>query len=137
MDTTEEAKVLYKKLKNAESLFAEEKSIKAEIRKLSAELEALTKSTIESLSDEDVYVLLEKKWIEGVIANISKLPDTIIDSLVTKVTALSTKYATTYFEVEKQIADTEKELCAMLDELEGNEFDMKGLSEFKSLLLGD
>lgn len=136
-DMTEEAKVLYKKLKNAESLFAEEKSIKAEIRKLSAELEALTKSTIESLSDEDVYVLLEKKWIEGVIANISKLPDTIIDGLVTKVTALSTKYATTYFEVEKQIADTEKELCAMLDELEGNEFDMKGLSEFKSLLLGD
>ena len=100
-------------------------------------MEALTKSTIESLSDDDVYMLLEKKWIEGVVSNISKLPETVIDSLVTKVTALASKYATTYFEVENQITETEKDLCAMLDELEGNEFDMKGLSEFKSLLLGD
>ena len=39
--------------------------------------------------------------------------------------------------MENQIAETEKELCAMIDELTGDEFDMKGLSEFKSLLLGD
>ena len=136
-DKSEDAKVLIGKLQKVENLFTEEKEIKAQIKKLSAELEALTKSTIESLSDEDVYMLLEKKWIEGVVSNIAKLPESIIDSLVTKVTALASKYATTYFEVENQIAETEKELCAMLDELEGNEFDMKGLSEFKSLLLGD
>ena len=137
LDNSEDANALIGKLQKVENLFTEEKEIKAQIKKLSAELEALTKSTIESLSDEDVYMLLEKKWIEGVVSNIAKLPESIIDSLVTKVTALASKYATTYFEVENQITETEKELCAMLDELEGNEFDMKGLSEFKSLLLGD
>ena len=137
LDKSEDANALIGKLQKVENLFTEEKEIKAQIKKLSAELEALTKSTIESLSDEDVYMLLEKKWIEGVVSNIAKLPESIIDSLVTKVTALASKYATTYFEVENQITETEKELCAMLDELEGNEFDMKGLSEFKSLLLGD
>ena len=137
LDKSEDAKVLIDKLQKVEDLFTEEKEVKAQIKKLSAELEALTKSTIESLSDEDVYMLLEKKWIEGVVTNIAKLPESIIDSLVTKVTALASKYATTYFEVENKIAETEKELCAMIDELTGDEFDMKGLSEFKSLLLGD
>jgi len=137
LDKSKDAKVLIDKLQKVEDLFTEEKEVKAQIKKLSAELEALTKSTIESLSDEDVYMLLEKKWIEGVVTNIAKLPESIIDSLVTKVTALASKYATTYFEVENQIAETEKELCAMIDELTGDEFDMKGLSEFKSLLLGD
>ncbi len=28
-------------------------------------------------------------------------------------------------------------LASMIDELEGNEYDMKGLSEFKALLLGE
>ncbi len=30
-----------------------------------------------------------------------------------------------------------QELAVMIDELDGNEFDMKGLNEFKSLLMGD
>lgn len=35
-----------------------------------------------------------------------------------------------------EISETEKELCSMIDDLCGNEFDMKGLSEFKKLLGG-
>lgn len=42
-----------------------------------------------------------------------------------------------YFEVEAQIKETEKRLCEMMNDLQGNEFDMKGLREFQSLLKGE
>ena len=81
-------------------------------------------------------MLLEKKWIESLVTSLYKLPETVIDNLVSKIQGLHDKYATTYFEVETQIKETEKLLCSMIDELEGNEFDMKGLSGFKTLLMG-
>lgn len=68
--------------------------------------------------------------------NIHKLPDTVIDSLVSKIQALQNKYATTFFEVEQQISETEATLSGMIDDLEGNEYDMLGLNELKKLLGG-
>ena len=48
----------------------------------------------------------------------------------------SRKYETTYNELETQINETESQLCSMIDDLEGDEFDMKGLSALKALLQG-
>ena len=136
-DKSEEAAALKEKLGRVEKLMQEEKMLKAQIKKASAELHALTKTVIEGLSDEQVYILLEKKWIDSLTANLDKLPDGIIDSLINKIQTIQAKYETTYFEIEKQIKETEKVLCEMIDELDGNEFDMKGLGEFKSLLTGE
>ena len=47
------------------------------------------------------------------------------------------KYETTYFDIEKEIKETEASLCSMIDDLVGDEYDMKGLSELKSLLSGE
>ena len=136
-DKSDEAAALKEKLGRVEKLMQEEKTLKAQIKKASAELHALTKTVIEGLSDEQVYMLLEKKWIDSLAANLDKLPDGIIDSLINKIQTIQAKYETTYFEIEKQIKETEKVLCEMIDELDGNEFDMKGLGEFKSLLTGE
>lgn len=136
-DKSDEAAALKEKLGKVEKLMQEEKTLKAQIKKASAELHALTKTVIEGLSDEQVYMLLEKKWIDSLTANLDKLPDSVIDSLINKIQTIQAKYETTYFEIEKQIKETEKVLCAMIDELDGNEFDMKGLGEFKSLLTGE
>ena len=135
--TTEEEIEFREKLMKVERLGKEEKELKAQIKKDSIALHTLTKETIENLTDEQVFVLLEKKWIESLITNLHKLPDTVVDSLVGKIQELHKKYDTTYFELEKEIKETEKLLCSMIDELEGNEFDKKGLSEFKSLLMGE
>ena len=70
------------------------------------------------------------------IKNLYQLPDTIVDTLVSRIEALKAKYATTYFEIEQQIKETEAALCELIDDLEGNEFDLKGLREFKALLGG-
>lgn len=133
---TDEVKEFKAKLMRYEELSKEEKELKKEIKKETAELHILTKETIESLSDDMVYELLDKKWIGNLFQNINKLPDMIINNLVSKIQALQGRYETTYFEVELKIKETERLLSSMIDDLVGNEFDMKGLSEFKSLLMG-
>ena len=60
-----------------------------------------------------------------------------MNDLVSKLVALQKKYKTIYFDVESEIHETEKLLYEMIDQLEGNDFDMKGLSEYKSLLMGE
>ena len=135
-DRSPESVALRTLLEKVESLVKSEKEIKAEIKAKSAALQAKTKDTIERLSDEQALDLLEKKWIAPLIESIHKLPDTVIDSLVSKIQALQNKYATTFFEVEQQISETEATLSGMIDDLEGNEYDMLGLNELKKLLGG-
>ena len=135
-DTSEDAVILREKLIKVEELVKEEKSLKADIKKESAELIQLTKLTIEQLTDEQVKELLYKKWIENLVKNLYKLPETIINNLCSKVEELRKKYDTTLIDIEKEIAETEKEFCKMIDELCGDEYTMKGLNELKSLLLG-
>ena len=123
-------------MEQVETLYKTEKNLKAEIKKETAALQAKTKETIETLEDEAVLQLLKKKWIDTLVEKLSKLPDTIVNNLVAAISALQSKYDTTFFEIEQQIRETEQSLAKMIDELEGNDFDMKGLGEFKALLLG-
>lgn len=134
---TPEIKEFIGKLIKYEELSKEEKELKKEVKTETADLHMITKETIENLSDEMVYDLLDKKWIGNLIESINRLPDMIVNNLVSKIQMFQTKYATTYFEVEEEIKKTERLLATMIDDLEGNEFDMKGLSEFKSLLMGE
>ena len=132
-----ETQELIIKLSQVEALSKEEKELKSQIKTETAALHAKTKTTIEELSDEQVKKLLEIKWIKSLVDNLYSIPDTIVSGLVAKIKSLAEKYNTTYFDIEAEISETEKELCSLIDELCGNEFDMKGLSEFKSLLLGE
>lgn len=125
------------KLKTVMALNEEEKTLKAVIRNENAALEAKTKETIENLSDEQVIELLKEKWIHPLIQNLMQLPDRIVGELVTKLEMLEKKYETTFAQVEEDIRETERALSAMIDELEGNEFDMLGLREFRKLLGGE
>ena len=135
-DSAAESVELRKKLESVDALIKAEKEVKAQIKTKSAELQAKTKTTIENLTDEQAVELLENKWIVPLTENLHKLPDTIVDGLVSKIQALQNKYATTFFEVEQQISETEATLSAMIDDLEGNEYDMLGLDELKKLLGG-
>ena len=135
-DRSAESAALRSILEKVDTLTKSEKTIKAQIKAKGAELQTKTKDTIEHLSDKQALELLEKKWIVPLVESIYKLPDTVIGSLVSKIQALQSKYATTFFEVEQQISETEATLAGMIDELEGKEYDMLGLSELKKLLGG-
>lgn len=136
-DLTEETKELLIKLEKYEKIAKEEKELKKQIKEEEKALHMLTKDTIENLSDEMAYLLLDEKWINNLMDKINNLPDNVINNLVSKIQELNKKYETTYFALESEINKTEHELASMIDDLVGNDFDMKGLSEFKSLLLGD
>ena len=118
----------------ADALMAQEKKLKKEVRDQTAELHMLTKTTIESLSNADVLMLLDLKWIKPLCTSLAKLPDSIINELVTQTKVLAEKYATTYMDLDREIHEAEQSLSSLIDDLEGNEFDMRGLREFQTLL---
>lgn len=124
------------KLKRVAELNSKEKSLKAELKTERALLEENTKSIIENLSDDQVVILLKEKWINPLIKCLMRLPENVVAELVAKLEALAKKYEITFEDVESQIEEAEKSLSAMLDELEGGEYDMLGLAEFKKILGG-
>ncbi|EAT17045.1 type I restriction-modification system subunit M [Desulfuromonas acetoxidans] len=115
---------------------AEEKTLKAAVKKDADALHLLTKKTIESLSDAQVNELLEHKWITPLNIVLHQLPGQQVDTLTTRLQALVEKYQITYSDNAREIQQTEEELADMIDELDGNEFDLKGLAELKILLRG-
>lgn len=114
----------------------EEKRLKKQLKEKSAALQMDTKETIEKLSDDQVYALLEKKWIAPLVDGLFQLPQRIVGNLISRLEKLASKYETTFEDVEAQIQETEKSLSGMIDQLTGGEFDMKGLAELKKLLGG-
>ncbi len=128
-EDTYEAKIL-----KVDKLIDEQKKLNSQVKAETAKLHAKTKETIEELTDEQVYELLELKWITPLINSLNNLPGSVLLQLVDKVEALAEKYATTFADVMNEIDKTKSSLALQIDELTGNEFDMKGLNEFKVLL---
>ena len=122
------------KILEVDKLIDEEKKLKKEVKAQTDALIFLTKKSIENLSDEQVFELLELKWISPLVSSLNKLPQNIIQQLSVKIQSIADKYTTTYAHVADEILHTEKELSGLIGELTGNEFDMKGLAEFKSFL---
>lgn len=125
------------KLKKVVDIIDEEKKLKKEIKTLNAELENETKKRIEELTDSEVIELLQYKWIEPIVKGLEVIPTRIIEGLSSKMDALVKKYELTFSDVEKEIAETEKALRDMLDDIEGSEEDLLGLKELKRLLGGN
>ena len=125
------------KLKKVVDIIDEEKKLKKEIKTLNAELENETKKRIEELTDIEVIELLKDKWITPIVKGLDVIPNRIIESLSSKMESLVKKYELTFSDVEKEIAETEKALRDMLDDIEGSEEDLLGLKELKKLLGGN
>lgn len=116
---------------------AEEKTLKAAVKKDAEALHLLTQKTIEDLNDAQVNELLERKWITPLNIVLHQLPDQQVNVLMTRLQTLVEKYQITYADNAREIQQTEAELADMIDELDGNEFDLKGLAELKMLLRGE
>ncbi|AIO18472.1 putative type I restriction enzymeP M protein [Candidatus Izimaplasma bacterium HR1] len=132
----ESEKVLKLNLFQYTTLKNEEKALKKSIKTKEAELHIKTKSVIESLSNEEAKDMLELKWIDTLIESIEKLPQKTLNKLVSKIKSFKDKYSVTFSEIDNEIEKEQKNLSLIIEELEGNESDMKGLSELKSLLRG-
>ena len=125
-----------KKIREVAKVIDEEKELKKEQKTLETKLQNNSKKAIEELSENEIKELLKIKWIKPIVSNINKLVEELINDFSKKIENLSKKYEKTLMDVENEILTTEKELSLMIDELVGDEYDMKGLNEFKSLLNG-
>lgn len=125
------------KQKELASLQKKLKSLKREAKAQELSMEERTRELIGTLTDEQVYELLEAKWVTPLMDNLNTLPQSSIERLIKKVNALEEKYRDTYADVAEQISETERELDAMLGQLVGDEFDMLGIAELRKLLGGE
>lgn len=121
-------------LKQVVSLQNEEKSLKSDVKSAVDNLQNKTKVQIEQLSNAQVYMLLEKKWITPFIEQMQSLTQELVNELVQKIEQLSQKYDETLSDIDNEIKEAEFTLASMLQDLEGNEFDMSGIQELIKLL---
>ena len=123
-------------LKSVLALNEEEKALKKQVKEENTQLHIKAKEIIGGLSDEQVLMLLEQKWIVPLVKQLYELPQAAVDGLAKKVSALAQKYAATLTGLDAEITQTEREFSAMLDQLTGSASDMAGLAELKKLLGG-
>ena len=134
--TTSEGTV-EKKVIEVNSLYEEQKKLNKEIKEGKTNIEIEAAKETENLTYEEITELLTQKWIKPIITEIDKLIDNVIMEFSKSIEKLSKKYEQTLKSIDEEIEKTEKNLSAMIDELTGSEFDMKGLEDFKSLFSGD
>lgn len=115
----------------------ETKTLNKSVKELKAALLDKTKDKLEGLSLDEAMTLLEHKWIRPIVDSIMTLPQLVIKQLVSIVKKLSKKYSDTLNNLDEEIEKVESELSSMIDDLNADEFDMKGLVEFKKLLGGE
>ena len=95
------------------------------------------RAAIESLSDDEIKMLLKEKWLTPAMQNINAIPATIVDELNRSIQGIITKYNNPIVILDTQIEDAEKALAEMLKELRGNEFDMAAIQQLGKLLGGE
>jgi type I restriction enzyme M protein len=133
---TETKPELLDMLEKVNKLNETEKKLKSALKKEQKDLHLATKTTIETLSDQEAKNLLHEKWIAPVSSNIFKLFDEMLNSFTKSMESLAKKYEVTMSDLDKEIHETEKSLSAMLGDLTGSEADMKGVQELRRLLGG-
>lgn len=118
------------------ALMEEESQAKKDLKQKSEALHIKTKETIENLDEDESLRLLELKWIKPLVDALFAIPDEMTGELINKVIHLHDKYCTTFSDIDNQIENTGEILSLMIDELVGNDSDIKGLSELKKILGG-
>ena len=123
-----------KRTVTAFKLLESSKVLKSSIRTAEIELENKTIETIEKLTEEQIYALLEAKWITPLMSGITAIPDKLLHQWTTDLTALSIKYEDTLFNINAGIDSAEAELKELLGELIGDEDDLEGIKTLQRLL---
>ena len=114
-------------LKTIVALWDEKKAKNAQVKKDLLALEKKTIKTIEELDMRGINKFLELKWILPITSAIEALPDAIVQKLADSITALGEKYAVTYLDIERGIAESEQNLATLIGQLTGDAFAIKGL----------
>lgn len=103
---------------------AKEKALRKQVKTIETGLDDKAKEKIESLSEGEIYKLLESKWITPIITAITNATENVFTKFVSDFMALEKKYANPLAELSESIEETSGALKTNLDELVGNDADM-------------
>ena len=121
------------KLKKIVSLWEEQKRKNKQIKEAGQALVDKTVEAIENLSDEDIPLLLHKKWIDPIVKGIDETLADVLSTFETKVLALGKKYAVSLKQLSEEEETAQEELAELIDELTGDEFAIRGLKELVNM----
>lgn len=128
---------LESKLIRVVQLMDEEAVVKSTYEEKRAALQEKTMEIIRTVDDDTARDLLRRKWILPLAAALHCLPGEMETELTARVEALMEKYQETALEVETKAQASGADLAAMMDDLTGSEYDMKGLAGWKALFTED
>lgn len=117
------------KLKKIVALWNEQTQTNKQIKADKQALEEKTIKAIENLSDEEAATLLHHKWINPICNDIDNTLRSVLSALESEALALSEKYATSYKQINDDMAAANKQLAELVEQLTGDEFAIKGLKE--------
>ncbi|MCS4537219.1 hypothetical protein NXS15_03725, partial [Mycoplasma sp. CSL7475-4] len=98
---------------------------------------AKKQSKIDSIDTDEFIELLHIKWSDNLSKSILEKGNDVINSQIAKLEKLAKKYDQTLAQIDEEIKQSENELIQMLNELEGDEYDIKGIKELINLLGGE
>lgn len=117
------------KLKQIVSLWNEQTTSNKQIKADKLALEEKTIKAIENLTDEEAAMLLHHKWIDPICEGIDNTLRSVLSALESEALALSEKYATSYKQINDDMATANEELAGLVEQLTGDEFAISGLKE--------
>ena len=112
------------KINAIQDAIAKEKALRKQVKTIETGLDDKAKEKIESLSEGEIYKLLESKWITPIITAITNAAENVFTKFVSDFMALEKKYANPLAELSESIEETSGALKTNLDELVGNDADM-------------
>lgn len=117
------------KLKQFVKLWDEQSKLNKAIKEEKLTLIDKTKEAIENLTAHEVEQFLHMKWIDPMLEGINGTLTAVLSELEKQITTLARKYATSYSDLTEQLATAQTELSALVADLTGDEFALKGLQE--------
>ena len=122
------------KLKSIVALWEKQTKTNKAIKSAKLDLESKTIEAIQNLSDAEVEEFLHLKWILPVCNGVNGTLHTLLVELNVSIVNLTTKYAQSYNEIERDILSTQEELSAIIGNLTGDKYAVKGLIDFANRL---
>lgn len=117
------------KLKQIVALWDEQTKTNKQIKAEKQSLEEKTIKTIQNFSDIEVSRFLHLKWIDPICFGISSTLNDVLFELEGTVLFISEKYAHSYMQINNEVASANVSLSALISQLTGDEFTIKGLTE--------
>lgn len=114
--------------------FADNRQMKKKIKNTETELLACIKEKIETLTDDEIDMLLKEKWITPIRDGLLAQAEQSLNTLIKGITVITDKYCETLSDIQTDMNLTSGNLSDMLEKLRGSDVDKKAVSVFQNNL---